>query len=142
MQEIEFKPSRRLGLLLIGMELLALSAIARAVLPFEGRLALTAVAFLLGWRAWRSARPRDRLRLAPEGRIQRYDTADGWRDIDVRAESFVSPALTVLRYGSGEEVRTLTLLPDSADADALRRLRASLRWAPRTRSDTASPASD
>jgi len=48
--------------------------------------------------------------------------------------------LIVLRYRpAGVRVRTLTLLPDSADADALRRLRVSLRWAARTRSDTAFP---
>jgi toxin CptA len=142
MQEIELKPSRRLGLLLIGMLLLALSAIAQAALPTEAKIALAVGAFALGWRAWISARPRERLRLASEGRLQYYDGGEAWRDVDVRGESFVSPVLIVLRYEAGDEVRTLTLLPDSADAEVLRRLRVSLRWSRRTRSDTASPGAD
>ena len=44
-------------------------------------------------------------------------------------------------FGSASSLTTAdaTALPDSADADALRRLRVSLRWARRTRSDTGFP---
>ncbi|MFN3715444.1 MAG: hypothetical protein ACK4R8_01840, partial [Thiobacillus sp.] len=50
------------------------------------------------------------------------------------------PAMIVMRYQlPGARARSLTLLPDSASSDDFRRLRASLRWARRTRSDTSSP---
>ncbi|PKO69913.1 MAG: hypothetical protein CVU23_06595, partial [Betaproteobacteria bacterium HGW-Betaproteobacteria-17] len=57
MREIELKPSRRLGLLLTGMLLLALAAVTLAALPGPLQLALgMAVAGLVGW-GWRQARP-------------------------------------------------------------------------------------
>jgi len=62
-----------------------------------------------------------------------------WCDVEVLGDSFVSTGLIVLRYRMAGKMRILTLLPDSADTDALRRLRVSLRWAPRTHSDTAFP---
>ena len=137
MREIELKPSRRLGLLLAGMLLLALAAVMLAALP--GPLQLTlgmAVAGLVGW-GWRQARPLARLRIAADGRLQSLD--DEWCDAEILGDSFASTALIVLRYRMAGKVRTLTLLPDSAAADDLRRLRVSLRWTRRTRSDTASP---
>jgi toxin CptA len=140
MREIEPKPSCRLGLLLLGMAALALVAVGLAALP--GTVQLTLGAFVIGLAAWggRRARPEARLRVAADGRLQCLDDAMEWRDLDVLGDSFVSTGLIVLRYSTARsQVRTLTLLPDSADADALRRLRVSLRWAPRTRSDTAFP---
>ena len=137
MREIELKPSRRLGLLLVGMLLLALAAVMLAALP--GPLQLTlgmAVAGLVGW-GWRQARPLARLRIAADGRLQSLD--DEWCDAEILGDSFASTALIVLRYRMAGKVRTLTLLPDSAAADDLRRLRVSLRWTRRTRSDRASP---
>ncbi|MBU1264720.1 MAG: hypothetical protein B7X82_06000 [Hydrogenophilales bacterium 17-64-65] len=137
MREIELKPSRRLGLLLAGMLLLALAAVMLAALP--GPLQLTlgmAVAGLVGW-GWRQARPLARLRIAADGRLQSLD--DEWCDAEILGDSFASTALIVLRYRMAGKVRTLTLLPDSAAADDLRRLRVSLRWTRRTRSDRASP---
>lgn len=139
MREIELKPSRRLGLLLAGMLLLALAAVTLTALPGPLQLALgMAVAGLVG-RGWRQARPLARLRIAPDGRLQRLDDAAEWSDAEILGDSFASTALIVLRYRMAGKVRTLTLLPDSATADDLRRLRVSLRWTRRTRSDTASP---
>jgi len=140
MREIELKPSRRLGLLLLGMAVLGLLAVGLAALPLAVQLTLGgAVIGLAGWGGWR-ARPRARLRVATDGRLQCLDHATEWCDVEVLEDSFVSTGLIVLRYRkAGARVRTLTLFPDSADADALRRLRVSLRWAARTRSDTAFP---
>jgi toxin CptA len=140
MREIELKPSRRLGLLLAGMTALALVAIRLAALPGAIQLALGAAVIALGGWGWRRARPGARLRMAPDGRLQCLDDAAEWRDAEILGDSFVSSALIVLRYRTaGGQVRALTLLPDSAAADDLRRLRVSLRWTRRTRSDTASP---
>ncbi|MCL5059579.1 MAG: hypothetical protein M1449_03090 [Candidatus Thermoplasmatota archaeon] len=140
MREIELKPSRRLGLLLLGMTALALVAIHLAALPGTIRLALGMVVTGLGVWGRRRASPPASLRIAADGRLQCLDGTAEWRDAEVEDDSFVATALIVLRYRmAGQHVRTLTLLPDSADADDLRRLRVSLRWARRTRSDTASP---
>ena len=140
MREIELKPSRRLGLLLLAMRALALLAIGQAALPAAARLALGATAIGLGLRGWHWAAPTMSLRIAPDGRLQCLDDAAEWHDAEVLDDSFVSTALIVVRYRTADrQVRALTLLPDSADADTLRRLRVSLRWARRTRSDTSFP---
>ncbi|HEX7971645.1 MAG TPA: protein YgfX [Thiobacillus sp.] len=140
MREIELKPSRLLGLLLIGMAALALLAVYLAALPGVLRLALGAA--VIGLSVWggRRALPVTRLRIAADGRLQCRDDTAEWRDAEVMGDSFVATGLIVLRYRTTDKrVRCLTLLPGSADADDLRRLRVSLRWARRTRSDTASP---
>jgi len=139
MHEIELKPSRRLGLLLRGMAALALLAVGLAALPVPVRLTLGVI--VIGLAVWgeRRSRPGARLRVAADGRLQCLDEAMEWRDAAVLGDSFVSTGLIVLRYRMAGKVRTLTLLPDSAEAEDLRRLRVSLRWAPRTRSDTAFP---
>jgi toxin CptA len=140
MREIELKPSRRLGLLMLGMAALALTAIWLADLPAGIRLSLgMGVIGATAWR-WGRASVRGVLRLVADGRLQCRDGQGEWRDIEVQADSLVIPALIVLRYRTAADRRTrsLTLLPDSAAADDLRRLRASLRWTRRTRSDTAS----
>lgn len=138
MREIELKPSRRLGLLLAGMLLLALAAVILAALQGGLQLALGMTVTGLGVWGWRQARPMARLRIAADGRLQCLDDAE-WRDAEILGDSFVSIGLIVLRYRVAGKVRTLTLLPDSASTDDLRRLRVSLRWTRRTRSDTASP---
>lgn len=141
MREIELKPSRRLGLLLLGMAALALVAVGLAALPAGTQLALGAgVIGLTAWN-WRRAGVQGTFRLVADGRLQCRDGQGAWCDIEVLGDSLVSPALVVLRYRTAADsrVRCLTLLPDSAAADDLRRLRVSLRWTRRTRSDTASP---
>jgi len=139
MRDIELKPSRRLGLLLLGMAALVLVAVGLAALPVAVRLTLGVI--VIGLAAWggRRACPAARLRVAADGQLQCLDDAMEWRDVEVLGDSFVSTGLIVLRYRMAGKARTLTLLPDSADTDALRRLRVSLRWAARTRSDTAFP---
>lgn len=140
MHEFELKPSRRLGLLLAGMTLLAWGALALASLPLWARLGLGVGLGVLVWRCWRAVSRPGRLRVLADGRVQRPDATGAWEALSVCDDSFVSTALIVLRYRAADgRAHALTLLPDSADADALRRLRVSLRWANRTRSDTASP---
>jgi toxin CptA len=140
MREIELKPSRLLGLLLVGMALLALFALYLAALPGSVQLALAVVvAGLSGW-GWRQASQLARLRIAADGQVQALDNAGEWRDVEVLGDSFVSTGLIVLRYRlDGQASHRLVLLPDGASADDLRRLRVSLRWIRRTRSDTSSP---
>lgn len=140
MREIELKPSRALGLLLAGMVTLALVAVYFAAFPGTVRLLLAAVAISLGGWGWRQSRHVESLRPTADGRLQARDAQGAWRDVEVLGDSLVTTALIVLRYRPcGGRVRSLTLLPDSATPDDLRRLRVSLRWASRTRSDTASP---
>ena len=140
MREIELKPSRSLGLLLLGGAALALVAIHLADVAVAVSLVLAvAVTGLAAW-GWRRACPVARLRIAADGRLQCLDDTAEWCDAEVLGDGFVSTVLIVLRYRTpGGRARTLTLLPDSADADDLRRLRVLLRWARRTRSDTGFP---
>ena len=139
MREIKLKPSRRLGLLLTGMAALALLAIGLAALTVGIKLAMGAMVIGLAAWGWRRARPLACLRIAGDGRLQCLDDSTEWREAEVLGDSFVSPGLIVLRYRVAGRVRTLTLLPDSAGADDLRRLRVSLRWTRRTRLDTSFP---
>lgn len=143
MREIEPKPSRRLGLLLAGMLLLAWVAVYHAALPVSLQPVLAVVvAGVTGW-GWRRALPTVSLRIGADGRLECRHRQAAWHDAEILGDSFVSTALIVLRYRTaGGTVRTLTLLPDSADGDDLRRLRVSLRWARRTRSDTGFPDAD
>jgi toxin CptA len=141
-REIEIKPSRWLGMLLLGMVGLALFAISLAALPDVAQLAGSACMIGLGVWGWRRALPQTSLRIVADGRLQCLDSAGEWRDAEVLGGSFVSTALIVLNYRVNGRMRTLTLFPDSADADSLRRIRVLLRWAGRTRSGTVSRDAD
>ncbi len=137
MREIELKPSRRLGLLLTGMLLLALVAVSLAALPGGLQLTLGVTIVALGVWGWQRGLPVARMRIALDGRLQCLDEQEEWHDAEILGDSFVSTALIVLRYRTtGGQVRTLTLLSDSAATDDLRRIRVSLRWIRHTRSDT------
>jgi toxin CptA len=140
MHEIELKPSLRLGLLLAAMLMLELAAVYLAALPGSLQLALGLAVTGLSVRGWQGSTPIARLRIAADGRLQCLDDAAEWRDTEILGDSFVSTALIVMRLRTADRhLLTLTLLPDSADAESLRRLRVSLRWTRRTRLDTASP---
>lgn len=139
MREIEVKPSRLLGVLLGGMAALALAAVWLAALPAGTRAILAAG--VIGWLVWnrRLGRAPCVMRVAPDGRLQCREGGE-WCDAEVQGDSLVSPLLIVLRYRCAADRRTRTqvLLPDSAAADDLRRLRVSLRWTRRTHSGTSS----
>jgi toxin CptA len=140
MHEIALKPSRLLGLLLLVGVTLAVGAMLMADLPVAAQWALGAAVSGWGVWVWRRSRCMEVLRLTADGRVQCQDEQGEWCEAEVLGDSFVSPVLMVLRYRTpAGRVRVLTLLPDSAHADDLRRLRVSLRWARHTRSDTSFP---
>lgn len=140
MREVELKPSRRLGLLLTGMTWLVWAGLWLAALPLGLRIGVGVAVAVLSLQTWRGVSQPVRLRLQADGRLQLRGATGDWEDVEVLGDSFVSPALIVLRYRrERERPHALTLLPDSADTEFMRRLRVSLRWAHRTRSDTSSP---
>lgn len=140
MTEIELKRSLLLLALQLVMGALAALAIGLADLPRLVQPVLTAVLLgALGLSIWQWRRPLPGLRIKASGQVQIDGGKSGWQDVTVLPGSFVSPGLGVVRLRSREATHRLVLLPDSASADVLRRLRLSLRWAPRTRSDTAFP---
>ena len=139
MHEIELKPSLRLGMLLLAMVLLAGLAIYLAALPPALKWALaTANGILLGWTLVRQRAAMPRLRISADGSLGIRMPSGEWVAAGVIGDSYVSAGLCVLRMEIEGKRRVLTLLPDSVTPDGMRRLRASLRWGPRTRSDTAS----
>lgn len=140
MNEFELKPSRRLGLLRLGMLGLALCAIWVAALPMEARLMLGGGMIGLVMRGTKRPSFQPRVRVGADGRLRVLEPPGEWSEVEVMGDSFVSIRLIVLRYRfPGARVRVLTLLSDSASADDLRRLRVSLRWATRTRSGKVFP---
>jgi len=139
--EIELKPSRILGLLVLTMGGLALLSIALANMPMAVKTLLAVIASghaLWAFRNSRRALPR--LQLGADGSL-RIRARDGdWQSAPGLPESFVSPALCVVRLAQAERRHPcLVLLPDSGEPDDLRRLRMSLYWARRTHLDIASP---
>lgn len=140
MRELKLKPSRRLGLGLLVLGLLVCVAIAQAdvPVPLQGSLMMM-VGGAVYWH-WQRAAALPGLALAQDGSLHVRAGDDDWEEVRVLPDSLVSTRMIVLRYrGRADRTRTLVLLPDSASADDLRRLRASLRWARHTRSDTSSP---
>ncbi len=138
MHEIVPKPSRLLGLLLLGMAGLALTAIYIAALPAVIQILTGLLVVGLSVWGWQRARVVEVVRVTAGGMLQCQNGEGEWQDVEVLGDSLVSLALIVLRYRhEAQHVRTLVLLPDSVDAESMRRLRVSLRWARHTRSDTA-----
>ena len=138
--EIELKRSLALLVLQLMMAMLAALAVGLAELPGAFQLVLANI--LLGTLAWGISQwrqPLPGLRLLANGRIQIEDGQGAWCNAEVLPGCFVSPNLSVVRLRSRDTTRRVVLLPDSGPADDMRRLRLSLRWAPRTHSDTAYP---
>ena len=138
--EIELKRSPVLLGLQLAIGSLAMLAIGLAELSAAHQLILAVM--LLGamaWGVWQWRQPLPGLRLLANGRIQIEDGQGAWRKAEILPGCFVSPGLSVVRLRSGDTTRRLVLLPDSGPAHDMRRLRLSLRWAPRTHSDTAFP---
>ncbi|MEW6119733.1 MAG: protein YgfX [Pseudomonadota bacterium] len=140
MHSLECKPSRRLGLWLAGLVILALVVVAMSALPLLVRIALAAATLGFGVWALRRATDMPSLGIDTDGSLHAQDGTGQWLALEVLDDSFVSPALVVLRYRmeTGER-HALTLMPDSLPAEDWRQLRVSLRWGRRIRSDTSSP---
>lgn len=140
MHAIEIKASRWLGVLLLAMALLAGLAIALAELPPAQRWALgSGVALAAAYALARQRKVLPQLAVDADGSLWAREGQGEWREARLAGDSFVSPGLCVLGVELAGRRRVLTLLPDSTDADGWRRLRVSLRWGPRKRSDTPSP---
>ena len=140
MHEIVPIPSRLLGLLPLGMAGLSFTALYLAALPAVFQILTGLLVIALSVWGWQRACAVEAVRVTADGTLQCQDGEGEWREVEVLGDSLVSPALIVLRYRfETQRVRTQVLLPDSADAEDLRLLRVSLRWARHTRSDTASP---
>jgi toxin CptA len=131
MDEIELKPSRLLGLIVVLMALLGALAIVLATLPLAAKGAFAAaVATTLGFALLRQRSALPRLRIGHNGSLNVRNVSGEWKAASVLHDSFVSPLLCVVRLEVDGKRQALTLLPDSAGAEALRRLRVSLRWGP------------
>lgn len=140
MTEIELKRSVWLKALMLAMVLLAGISIALAHLP--GLIRMTLAIGLLSvmvYSIWTMRKPLPGVRIKPDGQIQISIANSEWQTAALVPGSFVSPGLSVVRLRTKHAMHSLVLLPDSATPEELRRLRLSLRWAPRTRSDTAFP---
>lgn len=139
--QIELQHSRWLMGLLTAMVTLALASIGLAALPGEVQIFLAfIVLFGVGWGMWKMRRLLPGLRLKADGQIQISVAGAEWHTAEILPGSFVSPGFSTVRLRDANgEIHRLTLLPDSASPGDLRRLRVSLRWAPRTRLDTMSP---
>ena len=138
MHEIVPNPSRLLGLLLLGMAGLSITAIVIAALPAVIQIVSVLLVMGLSVLSWQRARVVEVVRVAADGMLQCQNREGEWQDVEVLGDSLVTLALIVIRYRhETQHVRTLVLLPDSVDSESMRRLRVSLRWARHTRSDTA-----
>ena len=126
------------------LRLHAVAAFAAGVSPWLTAIpwTLKALLTLLVLWSWQRVRQRQlqqrypevprRLRHGTEG-WQLWSPASGWQAVQLRPDSLALPLLVVLRYRlPGERLtRSLCIARDSLTADAHRRLRVRLRFAPR-----------
>lgn len=126
--DIPLRPSRIYAgilLLLYGVTWILLS-LAPVVLPL--RLLLLLVFFGLCWRTWREWRRLQsihRLQVLPDG--YRLITSKGEFDLAEGQHTRLTRWLVILHLRTTKRVFHLPLLPDTASADDLRRLRVWLR---------------
>jgi toxin CptA len=130
---LTLRPSRTLAL---ALSLMAGAALACSWigLPRPGFL-LAATGIALAW-IWHLAPALQRgrravraLELGAAGDARWQDCAGQWNEAEVEPGSYVSGWLVVLNLRApGARRRSLVLLPDSAAAEELRRLRVWLRW--------------
>jgi toxin CptA len=108
---------------------LALLAISQADLAVHLQLFIALLVIALTIHAWRPSQPLE-LKLHPDGSLACRNAASPWQPAKLLRRSVVNPWLSLLAYRLEEDGRTrvLTILPDSLDADAYRRLRVWLRW--------------
>ncbi len=139
--QFEPKPSRLLGGMLLAMVALALFSITLIAMPLKFKGALSAAVLVgIGRWIWLQRRPFPCIRLEADGTIHVRAGESAWQRAEVLPESFVAPGWCVVRLkAANARQMTLTLLPDSAPADDLRKLRVLLRWGHHTRLDTANP---
>jgi toxin CptA len=127
----------------VGVGLLAAMAIGTLAVTFATpvalplRLALMAAVVAVALEALhrvvllRGPRAVRRLRVQRDGAIVVECPSGARTSGELKAGSFVAPWLVIVRWRplGGRRDATVLLLPDMADAQALRRLRVLLRWA-------------
>ena len=126
------------------LRLHALAAFAAGICPWLAAIpwTLKPLLTLLALWSWHRVRQRQLQQRCPEvPRGLRHGTegwqlwspATGWQAIQVRPDSLALPQLVVLRYRlpAARRTRSLCIARDSLAADAHRRLRVRLRFAPR-----------
>lgn len=120
-------PSRRLARTVLVMHLLAVLAIGLADLEAWIQMALIGVVLA----SLVTHRPNQAVRLqcGDDGALALHDGAE-WHVVTLRADTFVSPHLTVLRHveEGARRPRSTLILGDSLPADDYRRLRVWLKW--------------
>ena len=132
--DLELRPSRRLALVLFGLHALGLISAASVRMP---PIALAAIAatvltsFIVSFRRHALLVGAAAVRRAVWTSLGRWTITDGTGaalEAELLPEPTVGQLLVVLRFrGADGRRRALLLLPESADADQLRRLRARLR---------------
>ncbi len=101
-----------------------------AVAPFAAGIVLALVWYIPA-ALQRGKRAVQALELGAEGKARWQDGAGQWHDAQILASSYVSAWLVVMNLGANAgPTRSVVLLPDSAAAEDLRRLRVWLRWRP------------
>ena len=130
---LTLRPSRILALALTLMAGAAL-ACAWVSLPVPA-FAPVAAGITLAWASHlaqalqRGKRGARALELGAHGRARWQDGSGQWQEVEILASSYASDWLVVVNMrGGGRRERSLVLLPDSAAAGDLRRLRVWLRW--------------
>jgi toxin CptA len=130
---VALRPSRILAL---ALTLVAGAALASAAISLPGMALLpvaAGIALALVWHIPEALQRGERavaaLALDAEGGARWQDRSGRWHEAEILPGSYVSGWLVVLNLAEdGRRSRSLVLLPDSAAAEELRRLRVWLRW--------------
>ena len=126
--ELTLRPSRVYAAVLVLAHGLALLGIWLAAMPAWAK-ALAALALAAGGiYSWREHLHSPRgLRVSQSGQVELLD--DEWLDVQIKGRSVVLPWLVSLPLArdSGKTLR-LSIWPDSAEPDLLRKLRTWVRW--------------
>ena len=122
---LEPSPSRRLAGWVLAAHMGAAAAAVATPLPAPVRGLLLAAAALSLVRAWPALARSVRVTWDREGRWW-WEEAGRCREVALRPDSYCRPARVVLRFQAEGWRSALVLLPDSLDAEALRRLRVRL----------------
>lgn len=126
--ELTLRPSRVYAAVLVLAHGLALLGVWLAAMPAWAKaLAVLALA-VGGFYLWREhARSPRGLRVSLSGQVELLD--DEWREVQIKGQPVVLRWLVSLPLAreSGKTLR-LSIWPDSAEPDLLRKLRAWLRW--------------
>lgn len=133
---LDLRPSRLLASVLGVATLAALVLIL--LLPFPFWITLPLCVLLLGAAFFHIMRDAGlrlsssilALEVASHGQVRYLSRREGWREVAVRGDSYVTPWLTVVNLSDPGKrwSRAAILMSDSGDAEMFRRLRVWLRW--------------